>query len=191
MKCMVITSQMYSHYKSSYIQFLTLGGSHDHLYKLSKFPFLVGHMTHLSKHLIPLSVSTSKGKDVVRISLSPQAPWATLPLDVHLDFSHTCSSCGFREQTTEKLYFTSTGGHNTEKKIVYVGQARLWVVQSQKCPQIPPPLQQPMGWFCLMFSICMRHPLCPLQISLFSRSHDLIMSSIKFSFFGQLHDLII
>ena len=122
MKCMVITSQMYSHYKSSYIQFLTLGGSHDHLYKLSKFPFLVGHMTHLSKHLIPLSVSTSKGKDVVRISLSPQAPWATLPLDVHLDFSHTCSSCGFREQTTEKLYFTSTGGHNTEKKIVYIDQ---------------------------------------------------------------------
>ena len=29
MKCMVITSQMYSYYKSSYIQFLTLGGSHD------------------------------------------------------------------------------------------------------------------------------------------------------------------
>ena len=40
MKCMVITSEMYSHYKPSYIQFLTLGGSHDHLYKPSKFPFL-------------------------------------------------------------------------------------------------------------------------------------------------------
>ena len=39
MKCMVITSEMYSYYKPSYIQFLTLGGSHDHLYKPSKFPF--------------------------------------------------------------------------------------------------------------------------------------------------------
>ena len=53
MKCMVIISEMYSHYKSSYIQFLTLGGLHDRLYKLSKFPFLVGHMTCLSKYLIP------------------------------------------------------------------------------------------------------------------------------------------
>ena len=49
MKCMVITSQMYSHYKSSCIQFLTLGGSHDCLYKPSKYPFLVGHMTCLHK----------------------------------------------------------------------------------------------------------------------------------------------
>ena len=49
MKCMVITSQMYSHYKSSYIQFLTLGGSYDHLYKPSKFPFLASHMTCLYK----------------------------------------------------------------------------------------------------------------------------------------------
>ena len=40
MKCVVITSQMYSHYKSSYIQFLTLSGSHDCLYKPSKFLFL-------------------------------------------------------------------------------------------------------------------------------------------------------
>ena len=55
-KCMVITSQMYSHYKPSYIQFLTLGGSHDRLYKPSKFPFLVGHMTCLSKHLIPPAI---------------------------------------------------------------------------------------------------------------------------------------
>ena len=47
MKCMVITSEMYSHYKPSYIQFLTLGGSHDHLYKPSKFPFLASHMTCL------------------------------------------------------------------------------------------------------------------------------------------------
>ena len=53
MKCMLITSQMYSHYKSNHIQFLTLGGSHDCLYKPSKFPFLVSHMTCLSKHLIP------------------------------------------------------------------------------------------------------------------------------------------
>ena len=52
-KCMVITSQMYSHYTSGYIQFLTLGGLHDRLYKPSKFPFLVGHITCLSKHLIP------------------------------------------------------------------------------------------------------------------------------------------
>ena len=56
MKCMVIISEMYSHYKPSYIQFLTLGGSHDRLYKPSKFPFLVGHMTCLSKHLIPPAI---------------------------------------------------------------------------------------------------------------------------------------
>ena len=55
-KCMVITSEMYSHYKPSYIQFLTLGGSHDRLYKPLKFPFLVGHMTCLSKHLIPPAI---------------------------------------------------------------------------------------------------------------------------------------
>ena len=56
MKCMVIISEMYSHYKPSYIQFLTLGGLHDRLYKPSKFPFLVGHMTCLSKHLIPPAI---------------------------------------------------------------------------------------------------------------------------------------
>ena len=46
---MGITSKMYCHYKSSYIQFLTLGRSHDRLYKPSKFPFLASHMTCLPK----------------------------------------------------------------------------------------------------------------------------------------------
>ena len=50
MKCMVIISQIYSHYKSSYIQFLTLGGSH----KPSKIPFLASYMTYLPKQLTSL-----------------------------------------------------------------------------------------------------------------------------------------
>ena len=49
MECMVIKSQMYSHYKSNYIQFLTLGGLYDRLYKPSKIPFLASHMTCLPK----------------------------------------------------------------------------------------------------------------------------------------------
>ena len=57
MKCMVITGQMYSHYKSNYIQFLTLGGSHDCLYKPSKFPFLADHMTCLPKQPTSLQIS--------------------------------------------------------------------------------------------------------------------------------------
>ena len=48
-KCMIITNEMYGHYKSNYIQFLTLGRSHDRLYKPSKFPFLASHMTCLPK----------------------------------------------------------------------------------------------------------------------------------------------
>ena len=47
---------MYSHYKSNHMQFFTLGGSHDRLYKPSIFPFLVGHMTCLSKYLIPPAI---------------------------------------------------------------------------------------------------------------------------------------
>ena len=83
MKCVVITSQMYSYYKSSYIQFLTLGGLHDRLYKPSKFPFLAGHMTCLPKQPTSLQISLfHRSHDLIMSSI--KFPFLVISWKMHL-----------------------------------------------------------------------------------------------------------